>query len=550
MRIKDFLAIVAILLLMLVSCVCFTACEEEEHIHSYSAWSTTALPTCTNEGRQTRSCSSCGFSEHIQIAALGHKNVIDEAVAATCLADGKSEGSHCAVCNVVILPQKAVAAQGHAVVTDPAVASTCTAGGKTEGKHCSACGAVLVEQTEIEPLGHRYDGGTVVTAASCVLDGTKKYTCTVSTCRHTYSEPYAKPTFTAAELYNQAIKYVGEITVYDKNGEMAGVGSGFVYSSDGRIVTNYHVIEQAYSATITINKKTYTIGSVLAFDENIDLAVVKIEASGLTAANVCKKPVTVGQTVWAIGSPQGQTNTFSQGIITYADREFDGVSHIQHDASLTHGNSGGPLINAYGEVIGINTWCFADSQNLNFAVFADEIDNLVFQEPLSLSELYETNHDPYRVLLKWLLANYTDASNDQIRYSEVIEGTLFSIGYDTEYEHLYIDALWELEGGAVLYVMLDFFYDPSEYAYYASLSYNGNTNVAIGCISAATFTQNTVLTPLSYEGEYWEKQKLLELYCVGLADLISWFDWASLYYDIGVSIDDMGFYAFEITDAA
>ena len=77
----------------------------------------------------------------------------------------------------------------------------------------------------------------------------------------------------------------------------------------------------------------------MAYDENIDLAVVKVNATGLTTATICKKTVSVGATVYAIGSSRGLTNTYSQGIITYANRVVDGVSHVQHDASITHGGN-------------------------------------------------------------------------------------------------------------------------------------------------------------------------------------------------------------------
>ena len=132
---------------------------------------------------------------------------------------------------------------------------------------------------------------------------------------------------------------------------------------------------------------------MLAYDANIDLAVCKINATGLDFATICKKPVNVGETVYAIGSSRGMTNTYSQGIITYANRVVDNVSHIQHDASITNGNSGGPLINIYGEVIGINTWGISNSQNLNFAVFTKELDNLSYSSPISFADFY-SYHSP------------------------------------------------------------------------------------------------------------------------------------------------------------
>ena len=116
------------------------------------------------------------------------------------------------------------------------------------------------------------------------------------------------------------------------------------------------------------------------------MAILKINATDLDYANVCKKTVQTGEAVYAIGSSRGLTNTYSQGIITQANRVVDGVVHIQHDASITNGNSGGPLLNVYGEVIGINTWGITDSQNLNFAVFTSELDNLVYGNEMTLHQ--------------------------------------------------------------------------------------------------------------------------------------------------------------------
>ena len=93
---------------------------------------------------------------------------------------------------------------------------------------------------------------------------------------------------TANEVFELAKNSVGEITTYDKSGAELALGTGFVYSSDGKIVTNYHVIEDAYSAKIAIGGSTYTVQHVLAYDKNIDLAVLKISATGLTTLNVCK----------------------------------------------------------------------------------------------------------------------------------------------------------------------------------------------------------------------------------------------------------------------
>ena len=228
---------------------------------------------------------------------------------------------------------------------------------------------------------------SVVIEATCLTEGKKSYTC--SKCSDTYTAAYNMAVYTPDMIYNKASKAVGEIITYNKFGKELALGTGVVYSDDGQILTNYHVIEDAYSAKITLGRNTYDVKQVLAYDKKIDLAILKIEASGFLTLPICAEEVQVGRPAYALGSSKGMTATFSQGIITYANREMDGVTYVQHDAAISSGNSGGPLINEYGEIIGINTWTYKDSQNLNFAIFASEIEKLNFGTPLTMEEFYK-----------------------------------------------------------------------------------------------------------------------------------------------------------------
>lgn len=133
-----------------------SSCGDEEHTHEFSEWAVTQNSTCTFDGTEERTCS-CGEKETKPINALGHTEVVDSAVAATCTTDGKTEGKHCSVCNKVLVAQATVKANGHTEVIDAEVAATCTKTGLTEGKHCSVCNKVIFAQNEIPTIAHTYD---------------------------------------------------------------------------------------------------------------------------------------------------------------------------------------------------------------------------------------------------------------------------------------------------------------------------------------------------------------------------------------------------------
>ena len=124
--------------------------------HNYSEeFTTDKQATCTEKGSKSRHCTRCEEKTEVtEISALGHTEVIDQAVAATCTEKGKTEGKHCSACNEILITQNDTPALGHTEVIDQAVAATCTEKGKTEGKHCRVCNEILIAQTDTAALGH------------------------------------------------------------------------------------------------------------------------------------------------------------------------------------------------------------------------------------------------------------------------------------------------------------------------------------------------------------------------------------------------------------
>ena len=160
-------------------------------------------------------------------------------------------------------------------------------------------------------------------------------------------------------------------------GQPRGVGSGFVLSSDGFVMTNAHVVEGADEVIVTLPDKREFKARIIGADKRSDVAVVKIEASGLTAVKIGDaNRMRVGEWVMAIGSPFGLENTVTAGIVSAKQRDTgDYLPFIQTDVAINPGNSGGPLINMRGEVIGINSQIYSRSggfQGISFAIPIDE----------------------------------------------------------------------------------------------------------------------------------------------------------------------------------
>jgi serine protease Do len=163
-----------------------------------------------------------------------------------------------------------------------------------------------------------------------------------------------------------------------ERGPIRGVGSGFIVSSDGIILTNAHVVDGADEVTVKLTDKREFTAKVLGVDKTTDIAVLKIPARDLPFVRIGDSKLTrVGEWVVAIGQPFGFENTVTAGIVSAKSRSLPGDSYvpfIQTDAAVNPGNSGGPLFNLKGEVIGVNSQIFSRSGGFQGLAFAVPID--------------------------------------------------------------------------------------------------------------------------------------------------------------------------------
>lgn len=238
-------------------------------------------------------------------------------------------------------------------------------------------GAMIAERTGAATLLEGNGGDRTVSVKS-VNTGKKM----------TAAQVYAKNVYATVGISTKSTTR----NMFGYSTESAASGSGFIVSSNGYIVTNYHVIEGADSITVSTNNGKSYEATVRGYNENYDVAVLKINATGLRAVTLGKSSdANVGDEVVTIGNPLGElTFSLTSGAISALNREVtfsqnNTMKLIQTDAAINSGNSGGPLFNLYGEVIGITNAKYssgsssseASIDNIGFAIPIDEVDSII-----------------------------------------------------------------------------------------------------------------------------------------------------------------------------
>ena len=221
----------------------------------------------------------------------------------------------------------------------------------------------------------------------------------------TDKENASKTVLDAEDIYANCSSAVFYIEIQNKNGVALSSGSGFFIDESGIAVTNWHVMDGAEKAVITLagGNAKYDVTGVYYYSFEHDIAVIHVDGSGFDALDINPMPVKGAASVYAIGSPQGLQNTISQGIISNVRRIVGDAVYIQLTAAISNGSSGGVLLNSYGEVIGITSAGYLEGQNLNFARSITYLAHADLDTATPLEEVnwnsarYELREDSYTV---------------------------------------------------------------------------------------------------------------------------------------------------------
>lgn len=278
---------------------------------------------------------------------------------------------------------------------------------------CLGVGATLL-------LGNKRSGTTPAQSSTTVYVG-ERQTETVNTTRTDTSEQLT-PREVYAQNVNSTVGITTSITTnyWGYQTTSATSGSGFILTEDGYILTNYHVIQNSNSVQVTTYDNTAYSASIVGYDESNDIAILKIDATGLTPVVLGDSDeLYVGDEVMAIGNPLGElTFSLTVGYVSAMDREVTLSSGttmdlIQTDAAINSGNSGGALFNTYGEVVGITNAKYSSSSSSSSA----SIDNIGFAIPINHVKGIVTSIIEKGYIVKpYIGVSVTSVSSEMISY--------------------------------------------------------------------------------------------------------------------------------------
>ena len=499
----------------LVALLGLSGCDEQ-HTHSFSDWESVSEPTCTSIGLQKRTCE-CSYAEYDTVAALKHTPV-----------------------------------------TDAAIDATCTTDGKTEGSHCKACGTILTVQNTVSAHGHRCDDVTVLEEATCNAEGSKRFSCSNDGCSYYYDESYSQKELSAPEIMKSAMEYVGCLQSFDSGYVRVKYSTAIVISADGKILTSYAALDNAYSATFTLGEKTYDIVNVLAYDTKANLAVLKIDATSLPCATICDSAPVTGETVYSIGNAMGVSLAINEGIVSNASMKNGNKIFIQHDAILMSGYGGGPLLNRFGEVIGVNFGTYEDA-HFRLAIPITQLSSLNYDNPISMEENFKITYTIREYIVNQIKEYATKKTADTHYFEHTSSKFSFALGYNESDGSIFVESEINLDSGYQLriHIPLEMVKDGS-YEYHISFTDGKFHSDITGILDPTIYGDpsiegSSMLTYETFLGRYWEEQDVMDACSYGVYETLRWLSYCFDTYFIDITLKDtFGFTAvsYEYDDTA
>lgn len=474
-----------------------TACNKP-HDHSYSDWQVIYHSTCTHYGLQKKSCD-CGSVEY---------GVLE------------------------ILP--------HTEVTDAGFDATCTEFGKTDGSHCGLCGITIKSQEVIAPIGHNFNQIDLLENATCDKDGLNKISCSNDGCDCYYNESFSLKELNGNEIFSIAKQYTGLVQFYDKIGFILSEASAFLINANGDIVVSNLKLDNASSATFYINETYYDVTDVIAYSTKSNIAVLKTNAKNLPYATICETQPMNAETVYIVGFSDFINASISKGVVSNPKCTLNEADYIQHDTTMTSGYMGGPLLNRFGEVIGINVGVYTDA-NLNLSTCISELDKLDNSTPITIEEYGDITYTPSEKLDYWTQTNYTATNDTAVAHIIYDNNFTYSLGFDIVKEYSFAEGGWKLDENHQVSVEIVFDNSEGTYKYYAHYTDGVWTNEVVGFIDAETYDQTTILTYDTYYGRYWTESELMALYSSAVYDTLEWFDACLNAYFYDLTLESFGF---------
>ena len=267
---------------------------------------------------------------------------------------------------------------------------------------------------------------------------------------------WERKVFTSKEIFDLINPGTVEIKTYRMNDQYYSLGSGFFIDEDGLLLTNYHVIEESRSYKVTLSDGTvYEVSEVVAYDIDKDIALLQVDTQGnkVPYLEIAPELPAVGDFVYALGSSLGLTGTFSNGIVSYVNRtvkDIPNVNFIQTTTPISSGNSGGPLVNDKGYVIGINSASYTEGQNLNLAIEISQYRGIE-EASLTPEELFQKEGK-----IRWYFGELIVQETGESKTGQLLENgsTVHGTINDSKSDYYMVEALEE-ESYMILMIKAD-----------------------------------------------------------------------------------------------